>query len=55
MRTERSAFRRGPGDGRMSFSFDCGDVAERESGIAAAARAVAAGQLVVVPTDTRRR
>jgi L-threonylcarbamoyladenylate synthase len=36
----------------VSFSFDCSDADERESGIAAAARAVAAGQLVVLPTDT---
>jgi L-threonylcarbamoyladenylate synthase len=41
------------GDHRqVSISFDCADAAERESGIAAAARAVAGGQLVVVPTDT---
>lgn len=36
----------------MSFSFDCSDPIERESGIAAASRAVTAGQLVVLPTDT---
>ena len=36
----------------VSFSFDCSDADERESGIAAANRAVAAGQLVVLPTDT---
>ncbi len=36
----------------MSFTFDCADPIERESGISAAARAVEAGQLVVLPTDT---
>lgn len=36
----------------MSFSFDCADPVERESGLAAAVRAVQSGQLVVLPTDT---
>ncbi len=36
----------------MSFSFDCSDPIERESGIAAASRAVGVGELVVLPTDT---
>ncbi|MCW2527625.1 MAG: Sua5/YciO/YrdC/YwlC family protein [Pseudonocardiales bacterium] len=36
----------------MSFSFSCQDPTERASGVAAAARAVASGQLVVIPTDT---
>jgi tRNA threonylcarbamoyl adenosine modification protein (Sua5/YciO/YrdC/YwlC family) len=36
----------------VSFSFSCQDPAERASGVAAAARAVASGQLVVIPTDT---
>ncbi|MEP6853032.1 MAG: L-threonylcarbamoyladenylate synthase [bacterium] len=36
----------------VSFSYSCADPIERESGLAAAARAVAGGQLVVLPTDT---
>ncbi|TAM86261.1 MAG: threonylcarbamoyl-AMP synthase [Jatrophihabitans sp.] len=36
----------------MSSYYDCRDAAVRESAIAAAAHAVAAGQLVVLPTDT---
>lgn len=36
----------------MSYSFSCADPVERESGLSAAARALAAGQLVVLPTDT---
>ena len=36
----------------MSFSFDCADPIERDSGLSAAARAVTSGQLVVLPTDT---
>ena len=36
----------------MSTSFDCSDPDARQSGLAAAAAAVRAGQLVVLPTDT---
>lgn len=36
----------------MSFTFSCADQVERESGLSAAARALSAGQLVVLPTDT---
>jgi L-threonylcarbamoyladenylate synthase len=36
----------------VSNVYDCADPLLRDTGIAAAARAVSAGQLVVVPTDT---
>ena len=36
----------------MSTSYDCADADERRDGLAAAAGAVRAGQLVVLPTDT---
>ncbi|MFC5996576.1 L-threonylcarbamoyladenylate synthase [Pseudonocardia hispaniensis] len=36
----------------MSSTFDCADPDARADGLAAAARAVRAGQLVVLPTDT---
>lgn len=36
----------------MSLSYDCSDPAVRASALEAAARTVAAGQLVVLPTDT---
>jgi L-threonylcarbamoyladenylate synthase len=36
----------------VSFVFDCADPLVRDSAIAAAARAVSSGQLVVIPTDT---
>ncbi|MDQ6937912.1 MAG: L-threonylcarbamoyladenylate synthase [Actinomycetota bacterium] len=36
----------------MSFSYACADPIERASGLAAAARAVSGGELVVLPTDT---
>jgi L-threonylcarbamoyladenylate synthase len=36
----------------VSFIFDCADPLVRDSAISAAARAVASGQLVVIPTDT---
>jgi len=36
----------------VSFTFSCADPVDRESGLSAAARAVSAGQLVVLPTDT---
>jgi L-threonylcarbamoyladenylate synthase len=39
-------------DEAVSFAYDCSDPGERESGLAAATRAVQSGQLVVLPTDT---
>jgi tRNA threonylcarbamoyl adenosine modification protein (Sua5/YciO/YrdC/YwlC family) len=36
----------------VSTSYDCADPDQRREGLAAAARAVRAGQLVVLPTDT---
>ena len=36
----------------MSVTYDCADLDVRESAIAAAARTVQSGQLVVLPTDT---
>ena len=36
----------------MSVTFDCSDPDARSNGLAAAARAVRAGGLVVLPTDT---
>lgn len=36
----------------MSARYDCADAQQREEGLAAAADAVAGGQLVVLPTDT---
>jgi len=36
----------------MSARYDCADTQQREEGLAAAAAAVADGQLVVLPTDT---
>jgi L-threonylcarbamoyladenylate synthase len=36
----------------VALFYDCGDVLERASAIAAAAHSVASGQLVVLPTDT---
>jgi len=36
----------------MTEQFDCGDPAQRETGIAAAVSAVKGGRLVVMPTDT---
>ncbi|GEL18934.1 threonylcarbamoyl-AMP synthase [Pseudonocardia asaccharolytica DSM 44247 = NBRC 16224] len=40
------------GSGIVSSTFDCADPDARADGLAAAARAVRAGQLVVLPTDT---
>ena len=36
----------------MSARYDCADTQQRDEGLAAAASAVADGQLVVLPTDT---
>ena len=36
----------------MSVTFDCSDPDARSNGLAAAARAVRAGGLVFLPTDT---
>src|ERR1700722_14440018 len=36
----------------MSARYDCAETQQREEGLAAAASAVQAGQLVVLPTDT---
>src|SRR5664279_1722386 len=36
----------------VALFYDCGDVYERTSALASAARSVACGQLVVLPTDT---
>jgi L-threonylcarbamoyladenylate synthase len=40
------------GDFRAMELYDCRDAAARAEGVAAAAKAVAAGRLVVLPTDT---
>lgn len=39
-------------DGGMTQRFDCSDDEQRRAGIDAAASAIRAGQLVIVPTDT---